>query len=158
MTSNENAPSQAEGASKNTDSLIVADFAGLLAALGYTAAEFVSIGHKPVGGVFQTAVMPPAEAPGYVDQLLRSPNAADIYFGVNSIGGPKREGAGRGKKADVTRLATLPVDLDVKAGGCPDLDTARAITDDLSGLLGTRPSMLVRSGYGVHVYWVVDGG
>ena len=110
------------------------DFAALLFdTLGYTPDEFVSIGHKIGGGPFLTEVCVPGDAPARVAAL---PDRADIYFGVNPITGPARIGAGRGTAKDVTRLAALWADLDVKSGACPNLEVARTIIDDLSRILG----------------------
>jgi hypothetical protein len=133
---------------------IVIDFTALLFdTLGYTRDEFVSIGRDDPAGIFHTAVMQPTLAAAYVGQL---PATANVYFGVNPTRGPARQSAGRGKEADVTRLAALWCDLDVKPGACKNLDTAQAIVDDLSAILGTRPSVIVNSAHGLHAYWPVS--
>ena len=132
----------------------IVDFAALLGTLGFADGEFVSIG-RDGDGVFRTAVLPPWQAPAYVAQL---PTTANVFFGVNPTKGPARQNAGRGKEADVTRLAALVCDLDVKAGACASLDTARAIIGDLTAALGTRPSVIVHSGHGIHGYWPVADG
>ncbi len=46
----------------------------------------------------------------------------------------------------------------VQSGTCPNLDIARAIIDDLSAVLGTRPSAVTHSGGGLHPYWVIRDG
>ena len=123
--------------------------------LRFSDDEYVSICHKIDGGPFCTAVCAPAQALAEVKSL---PEAADIYFGVNPIKGPARRNGGRGKAEDVTRLAVLPADLDVKSGACPDLDIARTIIDDLSAVLGTRRAAVTHSGGGLHPYWVIRDG
>jgi hypothetical protein len=124
----------------------------LLDTLGYCADEFVSIGHD-ADGQFSTAVLRPADAARYVAKL---PNRANVYFGVNPVAGPARQRAGRGTADDVTRLAALWADLDVKPGACQSLSVAHAIIDDLSTILGTRPSAITHSGNGLHPYWPVS--
>lgn len=137
------------------DSGATLDLSALLDVLGYAPDEFVSIGYK-TNGIFRTKVCAPGDAPGLVAEL---PNHADIYFGVNPITGPARKGDGRGKVGDVTRLAALPADLDVKAGACPDQATAQGIIDELSGILCTKPSAITHSGTGgVHPYWPISDG
>jgi hypothetical protein len=131
------------------------DFTGLLELLSFTDGEFMSIGHEDTAGVFHTAVGSPDGAPAYADQL---PDTANVYFGVNSVKGPARSKAGRGKEADITRLAALVGDLDVKPGGCPNRDVARAIIAELGIILGTRPSAIVDSGHGLHAYWPISDG
>lgn len=123
--------------------------------LRFSDDEFVSICHKIDGGPFCTAVCAPSQASAAVKAL---PENADIYFGINPVKGPTRRNGGRGKAEDVTRLAVLPADLDVKQGACPNLDAARAVIDDLSAVLGTRPSAVTHSGGGLHPYWVIRDG
>ena len=139
----------------HTTSASVTDFAALLGALSFTDDEFVALGWQPSGGVFRTAVLTPAAA---ITAAANATGTADFYFGVNPVCGPARSDAGRGTEADVTRLAALWCDLDVKPGACRDLDIAHAIIDQLSVLLGTRPSVIVDSGHGLHAYWPVEDG
>jgi hypothetical protein len=137
----------------------VLDFKSLLCdVLGFTDDEFVSLGYQKPGGRFRTAVMAPAEA---VAMVTDPSTGAHMYFGINPTNGPARsigDSGGRGTEAEVTRLAVLPVDLDIKPGGCAGLDVAHAIIDELSVIVGTRPSALVASGHGLHGYWVIGDG
>jgi hypothetical protein len=134
----------------------VLDFAGLLGALGFVDDEFVSILYW-VGDDEHphAAVGTPSKAPAYADQL---PYAANAFFGVNPVKGPRRRGGGRGKEVDVTRLAALVCDLDFKPGGCGSRDVALAIIAEIGIVLGTRASIVVDSGHGLHAYWPVVGG
>lgn len=127
----------------------------LLGVLGFTDDEFVSLGYQKPGGKFHTAVMSPGDA---IDAAAKIPVTANAYFGVNPVRGPVRSNAGRGTEADVTRLAALWADLDVKPASCPDLNVAHTIIDDLSAILGTRPSAIVDSGHGLHPYWPISDG
>jgi hypothetical protein len=127
----------------------------LLGTLEYADDEFVSLGYENPAGEFRTAVMAPADA---VTAVPKIPEDANVFFGVNPVRGPARKRAGRGTADDVTRLAALWADLDVKRGACRDLETAHAIVDDLSAMLGTRPSAITHSGNGLHPYWPVSDG
>lgn len=123
----------------------------LLECLAHVDGEFVSLGYDDATG-FRTAVMTPAEAVAAAAQL---PATANSYFGVNPVAGPARKNAGRGTASDVTRLAALFADIDVKPGACPSLDVARAIVAEVGIIIGTRPTVLVESGGGLHAYWPV---
>jgi hypothetical protein len=133
----------------------VIGFSDHLDTLGYTADELVSLLYFDAAGGVHTAVMAPADALTAAAQL---PADANCFYGVNPVGGPPRSNAGRGTEADVTRLAALVADLDLKPGGCPNLDVAHAIIAEISIILGTRPSTIVFSGNGIHPYWPVSDG
>ena len=90
---------------------VVVEFSALLLdTLGFTPDEFVSIGHD-ADGDFVTAVRQSTQAATYVGTI---PDRANVYFGVNPVPGQARDRAGRGKAGDVTRLAALWADHDVK--------------------------------------------
>jgi P4 family phage/plasmid primase-like protien len=129
----------------------------LLGTLGHAQGEFTSLLYfNPGSDIPHAAVMDPGDA---VAAAAKLPADADCYFGVNPVAGPTRKGGGKGKESDVTRLAALFCDLDVKPGACPHVDVAKAIVAELGIILGTRPSAVVYSGGGVHAYWpILDGG
>lgn len=121
--------------------------------LGYSTGDFVGVCYKTDS--FNTAVLPAADVPTYIAGI--NP-AADIWIGINPVGGPVRIGQGRGGAEDVTRLSALYCDLDVKATGCDSFETGQQIIDDLSGILGTPPTFTVMSGHGWQPYWVLEDG
>lgn len=129
----------------------------LLDVLGYGPDEFVSIAHKgrQSGDEFTTTVTVPSRVEAVLSDL--SGEQCDVWFGVNPTSGPERVGAGRGKTEDITRLAALIADLDAK--GDADAAACAAIVDELSDILGTRPSAVVESGNGgLHPYWPIADG
>ncbi|MGH3956457.1 MAG: DNA primase family protein [Mycobacterium sp.] len=126
-------------------------FPDLLEILGYTDDEHVAI-CTDASGVFASSVIT-ANLTGHLEL---SPGA-NYWFSVNPVKGPVRHNAGRGSAADVTRLAAVWADIDIKDGACRDLQQAQAIVDELSNLLGTRPSAVVSSGHGLQPYWPIDG-
>ena len=132
----------------------VLQLSDLLELLGYQDTELVQIASAAPGGNFVTAVTPYPQLPG--------PNpGADCWFGVNPVMLPQRTDTDRSRNArpnadEVTRLAAVWADLDVKEGGCPDWDTAQAIIDVLSGMLGTRPVAVTYSGHGLQPYWAIE--
>jgi putative DNA primase/helicase len=158
MSANESPSSTAgapESSTRTSTESSALDLSGLLLdTLGYTPDEFVSIGHD-TDGQFRTRVGRPTNATTFVATL---PEGANIFYGVNPVRGPARRNAGRGTAADVTRLAALWADLDVKPGACASLEVAETIIDELSKMLGTRPSAITHSGNGLHPYWPVDDG
>ncbi|AOZ64409.1 DNA primase [Mycobacterium phage Marcoliusprime] len=131
-------------------------FSELLDMLGYTEGEYLSLCHQVPGHNFMANVVEfddrtPAKALRYVDDC-------DLWFGVNPTRRRGDDEGGRGKAEDVTRLAAVWCDLDVKPGACRDLAHARQIIDELSAIVGTRPSAVVMSGHGLQPYWPIDDG
>lgn len=115
--------------------------------------ESFQLCEKPVGGAFTATVM--HTTPETLSQ------DRDVWFGPNPVRwNPKPAGPdeGRPTAAHVTRLAAVWADLDVKATGCPDFDTARLIVDDLAGLVGTPPVCVTYSGHGLQPLWAVEDG
>ena len=100
-----------------------------------------------------SVVLTPDLIPSYVESL---PPTADIWIGVNPVDPRNIPPGKRGKASDVTRLAALFADLDVKDGACANLGVAEDIIDDLSGLLGETPTYMVYTGHGIHPVWTVD--
>jgi hypothetical protein len=129
------------------------DFAGLLETLRHAEGEYLSINHQPAGGVFQSQVVPFGEDVPARAQALADGN--NLWFGINPVRGGI---AGRGTEADVTRLAAVWADLDIKPGGCADLDVTYEIIGDLAALIGQRPSAVTHSGHGVQPMWVIEDG
>ena len=56
------------------------------------------------------------------------------------------------------RISALIADLDFSPGKCGDIDTANAIIDDLSKILGAQPAAITHSGGGLHPYWAISNG
>ncbi|QTF82066.1 DNA primase/helicase [Mycobacterium phage Fefferhead] len=135
----------------------------LLDLLGYADGEHVSLNYQAPGGPFSSTVVEFAEDSDSLQGLAMSlANGRNVWFGVN----PTRprpvdnEGKqkGRGTAEDVTRLAAIWCDLDVKPGACRDLAHAYQVIDELSAILGVRPSAVVMSGNGLQPYWPIDDG
>lgn len=126
-------------------------FAELLELLGHDG--FTAVCQRPRGGVFQSSVVLSENAPAaaYLAQ-------GDIWFGVNPVVGPVRINSGRGTAAEVVRLSAVFADLDVKPGGVSSLGVAGEIIEDVSMMLGTRPSAIVLSGHGLQPYWPLTDG
>ncbi|CAN5672460.1 hypothetical protein BH09ACT7_BH09ACT7_37530 [soil metagenome] len=129
------------------------DLYDLLGVLGYIAGECVSISHD--NPRWNSRVVAPKDAPA---ALAEAPDGANSYFGVSPIRGRNRTGKGRGTTSDVTRLSALIADLDFKKDGCGSLETAHAVIDDLSVIVGTRPSAITSSGGGLHPYYPISDG
>lgn len=123
--------------------------AELLAAL-HREGEHVAICHNG-SGHFRADVVP-AGAPALIAVAERG-EQGDVWHGVNPI---RPDVARRGTADDVTRLAALWADLDVKAGGMPSWEAARAVIADLSAMLECPPSFVVVTGHGLHPYWILD--
>lgn len=78
----------------------------------------------------------------------------DVYFGCG-LYRPKA-GTGRGSAKDVTCITSLWADVDygvthAKDGNPPDIVEAMKVVDRI----GLKPSIVIDSGYGLHVYWLL---
>ncbi len=123
----------------------------VLEALNYTEAEFYQLCTQVPGEPFTSTVHA-------FEPFAWVPQDRNVWFSVNPTCGPARENAGRGGAADVTRLAGIWVDLDVKPAGCPTFEAAMEIIDDLAVALGTPPTVLIRSGHGLQPIWAIESG
>ncbi|MGH3954461.1 MAG: DNA primase family protein [Mycobacterium sp.] len=128
-------------------------FTDLLDTLGYDEGEHLSLNYQPPGGQFLSQVV--AFDQTVQTRALSLADGQNVWFGVNPIG---ERLSGRGGANDVTRWAAIWCDLDVKAEACQDIDHAYAIVDELSAILGSRPSAIVHSGHGLQPYWPIDDG
>lgn len=134
------------------------DFAVVLrGTLGHTGSEYSSLLYTPaVNGPARSEVLVPSDAVTRASGLADSHQA--LWFGVNPTEGPARKGQGRGGNDSVTRIAGLCADVDVKKGACATLDIAKAVVDELSILLGSRPSVVIYSGGGLQPIWPIADG
>ncbi|MFX1784307.1 AAA family ATPase [Prescottella equi] len=126
--------------------------AELLEVLGHGPGEFTAICTDP-GGKFNPRVVASEEAAPLVDSLAAK-ERMNIWYSVNPTAGPPRRQKGRAQ--DVTRLAALWADLDVKPGGCDSNEVTGLIVARLSDLLDTRPSAVVHSGHGLQPLWAFE--
>lgn len=133
-------------------------FAELLDLLGHVddyRHDQVAVCWKFPGGTFTPELLTTEYAPPFVDHWTASPDRpVDVWFSVNPIDSSVT--TGRGTARDVTRLAALYADVDVKPGACPDVDTAHGVIADLSVVLGERPGAIIHSGHGLQPLWPVD--
>ncbi|WP_434080382.1 hypothetical protein [Sanguibacter sp. Z1732] len=125
--------------------LTLADLLNLI----HTPGEHTSINHQGPRQQFTSRILPSTTAGAYAATLQN----VNIWYGVNPI---RPSATGRGKAEDITRLAALYVDLDIKPDGLDSFETARAVINDLSTMLGTRPTAIVNSGNGLQPIWATD--
>lgn len=118
----------------------------LLDRLGYDHDEHVSINTQAPGERFTSTIAPH-------NDTGPAPTDRDAWFGVNPV---SRSTRGRGGADDVTRLAAIYADLDIKPGGIADYQQGLDIIEDLSLMLGTRPVAVTLSGHGLQPLWAVE--
>ncbi|WP_445164629.1 hypothetical protein ACTXG5_25555 [Mycobacterium sp. Dal123C01] len=123
--------------------------------LGWQDGEHTAVCHQPVGGEFSASVVESANATARIESL---PPRSDTWFSVNPTVGPASVGGRRGGDRKATRWAALVLDVDVKPGAFPDLDQASEFVDAVSGMVGTRPSVVIHSGHGLQPLWPIEDG
>lgn len=101
----------------------------------------------------KTAVMPRDAVESYVNQIGDEYNA---YLSPNPTGGQARVNQGRGTEAQVTRVAAVYADLDVKTGACPSIEDAWGLVDSISERLEERPTVVIFSGGGLQPIWTLE--
>ncbi|WP_051427165.1 AAA family ATPase [Arthrobacter sp. H20] len=129
-----------------------ATFTDLLQALGHDGTEHVTIAWSAPEGNFRQQTMTAAAAPAFVEAL---PVGTNVWYSVNAM-----RPSGSRSAADATRWTSLWADLDVatniKQNGLPGFDVAYAVIKVLSGMLATRPAVIVSSGHGLQPLWLID--
>lgn len=123
-------------------------FTDVLDLLAYTPQEHLQIAGTPDGRFTAEITTRPD-----LDHWT-VPDTHDVWFGVNPVRPIDR--TGRPAADDITRLAALVADLDVKPGACNDFAHARQITDAISAAVGTRPVAVTYSGHGLQPLWAVE--
>ena len=98
---------------------------------------------------------------GWIDEVCTlSSNLSgtvDLYFGISV---QKNRKDGRGTTDNTLRIPGLWAEVDINSSVhasdklCPDLNSAL----NLIKLLPFAPTYVINSGYGIHVYWKIDGG
>jgi hypothetical protein len=121
--------------------------------LGITADEFIGMLWKRVDGKPNAAVFARDAVEVIVEYQIPLDNEA--YLAPNPTAGPTRP-YDRGTEEQVTRVAALYADLDVKPGACNDIDAAHVIIDDIAAVLSERPAGIIFSGGGLQPIWTLD--
>ncbi len=119
--------------------------------LGVDSHEHVSVCHKEVGGPFRAVVVAAADAPA---EAARWAATSCVWFGINPVTLPVGSTA-RGKTAEVARLVALVADLDIDEAKLT-ADTAVAVGDELSRMLGVDPVVTTFTGHGFQPVWAVE--
>ena len=128
----------------------------LLEILGYTEGEHLSLNYQRPGGAFRSEVV--EYSPEIEERAAAAAGDGHGWFGVNPTRARGTDEKGRGTAEDTTRFAAIWCDLDVKPDACRDIPHALAVVDQLSAILGVRPSAIVYSGGGLQPYWPIDDG
>lgn len=128
------------------------NLAELLDRLGYTDTERFQLCSKGAGQPFAATVHKYGEALAIEQQRRQSGDRKDWWVGVNPV---TEVDNGRPAAADVTRLAGLWVDLDIKPGGCPTWEIAERVQTELEAMLGERIVAVTRSGHGLQPIWAI---
>jgi replicative DNA helicase len=126
-------------------------FAELLAKLGRAPNETVTL-CSDGSGEFRCVGRPYVN---HAAEVVEQYKDANCWFGVNPV--TPLADYGRGKAADITRLAAVPADLDFADDKCGSPETAFKILEDLSTVLGL-PTAISGSGHGLQPFWTISDG
>ncbi|MEZ5130329.1 MAG: phage/plasmid primase, P4 family [Mycobacterium sp.] len=110
--------------------------------------ERVTLCHQQPGRAF-------IAEPLHLEEVLRRLPAlasSEVWVTANATNDVGR------KTNDITRLASLYADLDVKREAFPSKEDAAAAIAELAAILGVPPTAVVDSGGGLQPYWPLDGG
>lgn len=130
-------------------SLVEIDVVRYLELLGLGAGDWCSFNRKSPSGQWRAEVVPVAAIPA----LVLANAAGDVWIGINPVDHTKVLPGKRGGNDAVVRLSALVADVDDEkcSRGAGD-----AIIASVSGIIGSSPVMVIESGHGRHVYWVLD--
>lgn len=130
-------------------SLVEIDAVRYLELLGLGAGDWCSFNRRSPAGQWRAEVVPVAAIPA----LVLANADGDVWIGVNPVDHTRVPSGKRGGNDDVVRLSALVADIDDEkcSRGAGD-----AIIANVSGIIGSSPVMIVESGHGRHVYWVLD--
>lgn len=120
------------------------------AARGIAAGETLAVATVDGGRFAATTRTAAIAARGIAETMTER----DCWVSANPMRSDIPEGR-KGTARDVTRLACLYADLDVKPGGMPTYDGARGVIDTLTGMLGVAPAAVVMTGHGLQPVWRV---
>lgn len=87
--------------------------------------------------------------------IMQHPDT-DVWISAGVLS--HRPDEGRGSASDTARIPALFADIDFKDGGAKDEDSAWALVDEVSSLLGVAPVAVVKTGGGLHPRWTVEDG
>lgn len=130
--------------------MIVAEYLELL---GIADDEFIGMLWKRVDGKPNAAVFPCGAVEAITEYQI--PLDHEAYLAPNPTSGPTRP-YDKGTEEQVTRIAALYADIDVKPGACQDIDAAHVIIDDISAIIGERPAAIIFSGSGLQPIWTLE--
>jgi hypothetical protein len=103
----------------------------------------------------RTEFFPVADIPAAVTYAESLFDTHDVYFGVG-LRREKLAGGQRGGNADVSVIPAFWTDIDVRGAAHKESELPETIDDALEFLnaLPLKPSIVVSSGNGLHVYWL----
>lgn len=119
---------------------------------------YVSIGHTRQKSIATcTYDFFPASDLGAIHNHLESlPNEAQVFFGLGRLG--QVPGNGRGKAEDVVSFGAIAIDIDLHTADKSLQNLPQTLEEaiELVNSFTLRPSILVKSGMGLHAYWLLD--
>jgi hypothetical protein len=108
-------------------------------------------------GKKQTAIAERSAVPDILEAMRADmPDECDEYLAPNPTSAPAGRDRGRGTEAEVSRVAALYADIDVKAEACPSIEAAQQIVEAVSAAIGEPPAVVIFSGGGLQPIWTLE--
>ena len=128
-------------------------FAEHLDRLPHQPGDRLAISWEPPGRGMKTRVVDLADAQAEVDKHITT---ANVWYRVNPTTLPAGTIGRRGRNCETARQVAVYADLDVKPGGCEDIEQAEQIITAVKHIVGTWPVTIVYTGHGVQPYWALE--
>lgn len=119
-----------------------------LIAAGYVADDVISVVWKARSGALGWTHVRAEEA----DKVIDGHRLVDTWISAAVVRKPSDPDS-RGTADDVVAVRALWADLDVGPGKMASYQACRAVVDEVSEILGVRPTVLLASGHGLQPRW-----
>lgn len=124
-------------------------FQELLERLGREASDPVVVCYQSASQGFKVKKTKVDFADTVVEALTEL--GANVWYEINPSNAD-----GRARAEDVSRLASVWIDIDFKDSGAQSETQAQELVELLTTLIGVGPTAVVHSGHGLQPYWAVD--
>lgn len=138
-----------------SNSDMLRNFVSMIAGSGYGYIA-ISSTSAPSMKTLKTEFFPADDLDSIVGYLATIPKSNQVFIGISRMNTKLVQG--RGKSVDVGSFSVIGMDIDISDPSKPERnypESLEAAIDLVEGFQ-LKPSAIIRSGTGLHVYWVLD--